>query len=674
MSDNEFKILGLESRDHLALKKAGLESIDGLLNYLPKRYEDRRRFDQLPALAMGQAVCLRGMVTDFRQRFGGRAKISEATFVILGQEMSLGGRIGLRWFNMPYIKNMVAAGMELILYGKIKDSKNGFVIDHPEFEEVESGAVGGIHVERIVPVYKNIQGIPQRRLREILWAACEEIENAKVRPFLHPEPAQERSEVIRAVHFPSEMEDTVMARREFAMEEFFLLQLNVLWQKSFLKQVEGHAQGQKMGLLKEFYESLPFDFTGAQKRCVKEIIGDLRTGAPMHRLLQGDVGSGKTFVAMCAMLLAVDSGHQAALMAPTQILAEQHYYTFKKWLEPLGIRIALRTGSREERSFTGGEAQLVIGTHALLYDGVSFQDLSLVVIDEQHRFGVEQRRALITQAEKAPDVLVMTATPIPRTLTLSIYGDLDVSIIDELPAGRQKIVSGMRQAPKVSDVTKFLKEHLSDGRQAYIVYPLVEESENLNAGSVLTEHEKWQKRLKPHEVGLLHGKIKAEQKDEIMNAFRAGEIQVLVSTTVIEVGVDVPNANVMLIYDAERFGLAQLHQLRGRVGRGEHKSYCVLITSSKEEHALEKLKILSRTEDGFALAEEDLKIRGPGELLGTAQSGISELKFSEYFSDVKLVKEARRKAEEVIQADPKLEKNKALLPYLREERSGVDIS
>ncbi len=677
MSD-PFQNLGLESRDKTALQKAGIVTHEGLLSYLPKRYEDRRAFDS--QITVGEAVCLRGMVIDFRGRKYGAGKggMTEAVFVIQGREMALNGRIGLRWFNMPYIKSMVAAGMEIILYGKVKEAKNGLVIDHPEFEVVEENGVGGLHVERIVPVYRNIQGIPQRRLREILWAGCEEIDSRQVRAFLHPDARADRGELIRAVHFPSEMADTEAARREFALEEFFLLQLNVLWQKSKMKQVPGYVQGRKTSLLREFYESLPFELTEAQKRSVREIHVDLKSPAPMHRLLQGDVGSGKTFVALCAILLAVEAGNQAALMAPTQILAEQHYLTFKKWLDPLGIHLRLHTGARQEESVEAAEgaAQIIIGTHALLFEGVRFENLGLVVIDEQHRFGVEQRRQLIEQSPggQMPDVLVMTATPIPRSLTLSIYGDLDVSLIDELPAGRQRISSGVRQAPKVSDVTKFLKEHLGNGRQAYIVYPLVEESEKLKASAVTSEHEKWAKRLNKYEVGLLHGKMPADEKDAVMQSFREGETHVLVSTTVIEVGVDVPNANIMLIYDAERFGLAQLHQLRGRVGRGEHKSYCVLMSNSKDELALEKLRILASTENGFDLAEHDLRLRGPGAVLGTAQSGTSDLQYSEFFTDIALIRDARARAEAILSADPELVQYAYLRPYLTERTDALQIS
>ena len=373
----------------------------------------------------------------------------------------------------------------------------------------------------------------------------------------------------------------------------------------------------------------------------------------MNRLLQGDVGSGKTFVAMAAMLLAIDSGCQAALMAPTQILAEQHYLTFQKWLAPLGVRLSLRTGNREEHSHEE-QAQIIIGTHALLFQEQAFSDLGFVVIDEQHKFGVSQRARLISHGKK-PDVLVMTATPIPRTLTLTLYGDLDVSVLDERPANRGKIITALRSNPKVSEITKFIKEHLDAGRQTYLVYPLVEESESVKAESATEAFEKWSKRLKPHQTGLLHGKMPAEEKEQIMQRFRANELQALVATSVIEVGVDVPNANIMIIHHAERFGLAQLHQLRGRIGRGEHKSYCVLLTDSKTPEALEKLQALVDSNDGFVIAEVDLRLRGPGDVLGTAQSGLSDIRFADFLADTNLLREARSHADEVIAADPRLE-------------------
>jgi ATP-dependent DNA helicase RecG len=358
-------------------------------------------------------------------------------------------------------------------------------------------------------------------------------------------------------------------------------------------------------------------------------------------------------------------------MAPTQILAEQHYLTFQKWLTPLGVKIALRTGSRDEATHDG-DAQILIGTHALLYTPDTFPDLGFIVIDEQHKFGVAQRAKLISHGVM-PDVLVMTATPIPRTLTMTIYGDLDVSVLDERPANRGKIITALRSKPKVSDITKFLKEQLDLGRQGYLVYPLVEESENLKAGSAVVEFSKWQKRLSSNVVGLLHGKISSLEKEIIMNQFRAGEIQVLVATTVIEVGVDVPNANIMIIHNAERFGIAQLHQLRGRIGRGEHKSYCVLLTDSPTPEALEKLQALEKTSDGFEIAEVDLRLRGPGDVLGTAQSGLSDLKFFDFLADTVLLREARSLADRVIDQDPTLEKLfKHLRPLIDHEKIDLE--
>jgi ATP-dependent DNA helicase RecG len=371
-------------------------------------------------------------------------------------------------------------------------------------------------------------------------------------------------------------------------------------------------------------------------------------------LLQGDVGSGKTFVAMAAMLSAIGSGCQAALMAPTQILAEQHYLTFRRWLDPLGIRITLRTGNREDVNLAHDEPQIIIGTHALLYDSVTFRDLGLVVIDEQHKFGVAQRAGLIRQGVM-PDVLVMTATPIPRTLTMTLYGDLDVSLLDEKPPGRGKVVTAVRVAAKQAEVTRFVKDQLSQGRQAYLVYSLVEESESLKVESATEAFEKWRKRLGRYEVGLIHGKLRPEEKQAVMERFRSGDLHALVATTVIEVGVDVPNASVMILHHAERFGLAQLHQLRGRIGRGGHKGYCVLLTDGKNPDAMEKLNVLVKSSDGFEIAEADLRLRGPGNVLGTIQSGLSNLRFSDFLSDFPLLFSARSHADLILSEDPCLD-------------------
>ena len=540
-------------------------------------------------------------------------------------------------------------------------------MDHPDYEIVDDGSGPSIHLERIVPVYKGVSGIPQRRLREHVFQVLENIDSSDFQPDHDLDPSYPRHEALREAHFPDTLEQAEAAKRYFALEEFFALQLSVLWKRAQARQHDGRILGKKTKLLTEFYHSLPFDLTEAQKRSIKELISDMRSPSPMSRLLQGDVGSGKTFVAMCAMLLAVDSGVQAALMAPTQILAEQHYLTFKKWLDPLGIRISLRTGSRQEDDHMEleGSAQIIIGTHALLYENVQFEDLGLIVIDEQHKFGVGQRSSLIRQGVM-PDVLVMTATPIPRTLTLTLYGDLDVSILDERPAGRGEVITAVRKKPKVTDITKFLKEQLAEKRQAYLVYPLVEESDALQAAAATVEYEKWVKRLNKFKVGLLHGKMKPEEKEDVMNSFRNAELDVLVATTVIEVGVDVPNSNTMIIHNAERFGLAQLHQLRGRIGRGEHKSYCILTTDGKSPDSMEKLQVMAETSDGFKIAEADLRLRGPGDVLGTAQSGLADLKFIDYIADTELIREARSHAEKLLTDDPLLEKTPALLRLIKD--------
>ncbi|BCU76965.1 ATP-dependent DNA helicase RecG [Luteolibacter sp. LG18] len=646
----------LPTKEVAALAAAGLRTPGQVLEWLPKRHEDRRRFDAFPVQASGVPVCLRGTVVDASLRgFGGRrfyeAVVMDGTGGLFGS-----GKVTCRWFNMPFIHKMLASGHPVIVYGKVKDSNGRLVIDHPEFEILREDEGPSIHLERIVPIYRNVSGIPQRRLREIIHLMLHQVDAASLAWCHDVDPAMPRAEAFRQVHFPDSLEETAAARRRFALEEFFALQLNVLWRRARHDEHSGRVQGIRTTLLKRFYESLPFDLTGAQKRSIKEIVADLRSPRAMNRLLQGDVGAGKTFVAMAAMLLAVDSGAQAALMAPTQILAEQHFLTFRRWLEPLGVRITLLTAAKEESTHLAieGEPQIVIGTHALLYDKVAFHDLGLVVIDEQHKFGVAQRGRLVGQGS-IPDVLVMTATPIPRTLTLTIYGDLDVSLLDEKPPGRGKIVTALRAGAKQTDVTKFVKSQLDEGRQAYLVYPLVEESETLKAESATEAFEKWRKRLPGREIGLLHGKLPPEEKETVMRRFRDGELAVLVATTVIEVGVDVPNASVMILHHAERFGLAQLHQLRGRIGRGGHKGYCVLLTDGKSPEAMEKLKVLESTADGFEIAEADLRLRGPGDVLGTAQSGMADLKFVDFLSDIPLIREARALAERVIDVDPRLE-------------------
>ena len=657
----------ISSKDQLAYTTAGLDTVADIIERFPKRYEDRSIFDAFPLQAGAGSCCLRGNVIDARVcRFGSRGGFFEAVIEdTRGGGVFDAGRVTCRWFNMPWMKNILAAGQEVILYGKPKElsSKNKdhagrLVMDHPDVEVITEDSQLVIHLDRIVPIYRGVTAVSQKKIREHVYHILSSLDTASVEDSFNVDESYPKGEAIREIHFPESLEQAQAARRYFALQEFFLLQLNVLWKRQRYRESEGRVMGKKTKLLTKLYHDLPYDLTGAQKRSVKEIIGDMREPYPMSRMLQGDVGSGKTLVALCSMLLAVDSGVQAALMAPTQILAEQHYLTFCSMLEGYGVNLSLRTSSRKDDLVADGdlEPQIIVGTHALLYDEVVFNDLGFVVIDEQHKFGVQQRAKLMQQGVM-PDVLMMTATPIPRSLTLTMYGDLDVSILDERPAGRGAVITGVRVKPKVSDITKFIKSELAGQRQVYIVYPLVEESDKLNAASVVVEHAKWQKRLLKYKVGLLHGKMGVDEKEEVMRGYRDGEIHVLVSTTVIEVGVDVPNANVMVIYNSERFGLAQLHQLRGRIGRGEHKSYCVLVTDGKNSESMEKLKVLEASNDGFKIAEEDLRLRGPGDVLGTAQSGLAELRFVDFLADTALIREARQLAENLLTSDPMLMKH-----------------
>ncbi len=643
----------LSAKEIQALAAAGISTVAELLEYFPKRYEDRRQFDRFPNQATAKAVCLTGGVIDAGHKGFGKTRFYEAIVMDGAGSVFGSGKVTCRWFNMPFMSKVIAAGQQVIAYGKVKEQGGRLIIDHPEIEVIDDLAeTETIHLNRIVPIYKNISGINQRRLREAIYVLSDSISDADYFPYRVSE--SDRKVDLRETHFPTSAESSKTARRRFALEAFFTLQLNVVWQRNRYRSHQGRVLGKKTTLLKAFYSSLPFDLTNAQKRSIKEIIADMREPRPMNRLLQGDVGAGKTFVAMAAMLLAIDSGADAALMAPTQILAEQHFLTFRKWLEPLGVKLVLRTANKHESTIAESHAPTIfIGTHALLYDPELFTDLGLVVIDEQHKFGVVQRAALIRHGT-LPDVLVMTATPIPRTLTMTIYGDLDVSLLDEKPAGRGKIVTALRNKPKQKDITDFVKAQLAEGRQAYLVYPLVEESDSVKAESATSAFGAWQKRLGAGNVGLIHGKLRPEEKDSVMEDFRSGRTQALVSTTVIEVGVDVPNANLMILHHAERFGLAQLHQLRGRIGRGSHKSYCILLTDSKLPEALEKLAVLEKTNDGFEIAEADLELRGPGDVLGTAQSGLSDLRFADFITDTQLIREARALAEQVLQGDPDL--------------------
>ena len=648
------------------LEALGIATVGDLMAHYPRRYEDRREFGVMPTGPSEVAVCLKMEVVDTSvRRLGGKRTIFEAVVDQPDGGSALGGTLVLRWFNLPFMSKVLAVGHELVVYGKTKQSGRRLVMDHPDIEIIDPDdpVAARIHLDRITPVYPLASGINQRRMRTLMFEILEQITDDVLPDLLVPTPDWAkalnmwRARALRQVHFPDSDDSLLESRRYLALEEFVALQLNVLQRRAEYEKKGGVARPSEGFLLKDLLDSLPFQLTGAQLRCVDEIRADLNSNRPMNRLLQGDVGSGKTLVALSGMLLAVEAGYQAALMAPTQILAEQHFLGIQRLLEPLDIRVSLRTGSKHEDGFlplmSGGEPQIIIGTHALIHDKVEFDNLGFVVIDEQHKFGVSQRSKLIAQGH-VPDVLVMTATPIPRTLTLSIYGDLDVSIIDELPAGRGKIVTGIRGIDKTDKAAAFIRDQLEENRQAYIVYPLIEESEKVKSLAASVEFDKWNERFEHFECGLIHGRMPPLEKEQVMKDFRDAKLDVLVATTVIEVGVDVPNANVMLIYNAERFGLAQLHQLRGRIGRGQHKSYCVLMVDPKNSEAMEKLRVMEETTDGFKIADADLRMRGPGEVLGTAQSGLPDLKLGDLVTDTELVKEAREIAAEILRSDPKL--------------------
>ncbi|MGH7981747.1 MAG: DEAD/DEAH box helicase [Candidatus Udaeobacter sp.] len=860
----------------LALRRLGIETVEDLLMHFPRRHEDRTEFPRFPREESDVPVCLCGEVTKTAlRRFGGWKKIFEATLQE-SQANALSEPLVCRWFNLHYVQKMIATGQRIVVFGKPRLRGKRICMDHPEFEVIENDEEISIHFRRIAPIYPATEGLSQRTLRSMVYRLVSEVadhsfETLLPRALMNGEMT--RATAIRAIHFPENWEQRDAAREHLVLSEFFGMQMLIASRRADASIRTGQAHCGSGALLDRFLKSLPFELTGAQRKVITEIRRDLATAHAMNRLLQGDVGSGKTIVAIAAMLLAVEAGFQTAFMAPTQILAEQHYDVLRRWLEPLGVRVALRTAARQEQSgplplfareaqtlgstgcqpvvsgslpdtqavamsqsvnepryyirnlphferpwakyaitfatrnhrqlserardivlesiltwkdrryelyaacvmpdhvhlliepmiqrgaksgnpvffslskilhsiksftasrinkteetndpvweaesfdrairsesdlrekflyitgnpwaagigtrgkdyswvwYPGGyraefaasrreqqagslcspdkaalardEPQIIVGTHALLYESVSFSNLGLAVIDEQHKFGVAQR-ARLTAREPAPDVLVMTATPIPRTLTMTIYGDLDVSTIDEMPRNRGKIVTAVRDESKLGMVLTFLRAQLERGRQLYMVYPLIDESEKLDVKAAAAEYEAWRERLHPFRCELIHGRIPAPEKREIMERFRRSETSTLISTTVLEVGVDVPNASVMLIENAERFGLAQLHQLRGRIGRGEHKSYCILLTSAQAKEASAKLAVLEKTNNGFEVAEADWELRGPGDLLGTAQSGLPALKIGNLKTDAHLMRRARTAAMSIFQVDPRL--------------------
>jgi len=647
------------------LHKLGIHTRTDLLFHLPHRYEDRRRFVPLSTAMDGDIIAWRGKIAKAKStRWRGGRLVFE---LVAAPEHphSKDDILTCRWFNVHYLPKILIEGKDIIVHGKLVKGKKGWVMIHPEFELVDYEGEEFVHLNRITPIYPLTEGLSQRVMRRVMYDATQ-VKNFQYDEYYPAPPSLPPLRLaIPTVHFPENYADRDAARRRIVYDEFFLLQCILARRRLSREKIHKPRPEARPHLARDFIAQLPFVATGAQNRVIGEIEADLHLPIPMNRLLQGDVGAGKTIVAVYALLLAVGEGKQAGIMAPTEILAEQHYLNLRRWLEPLGVSIGLFTGSRKQKvaepigdalpGLASEGGSIVVGTHALLYDSYAANDLGLIVIDEQHKFGVLQRLALAKKGQN-PDVLVMTATPIPRTLGMTLYGDLDVSVLDEMPPGRQKIVTAVRSPKEAAKAWKFMAEQIALGRQAYVVYPLIEESEKIDAKAVQKEYERIKTEFPKLNVGLLHGRMRPQEKEAVMTDFRSGKVQVLVCTPVIEVGVDVPNATIMIIENAERFGLAQLHQLRGRIGRGSEKSYCVLIGEPKSKESWRRLKIMEETNDGFRIADEDLKIRGPGNMFGTEQSGLPPLRWADLFADADLLAQARQDAEKIIRADPTLQK------------------
>ena len=640
-----------------SLARLGIRTLGDLLNYFPRAYEDRTVERPIAEVLPEETACIRAMVATEPRLTHVRRGMDLVKLRIVDES----GSADLTYFNQSYVRDQLVKGETYVFYGKMGGTLLRKTMANPIYERADRA---GVTTGRILPIYRLTHGISNKLLLTAMESALEHC--GDMLPELLPGEVTERYALPRAgfayrnVHFPPDWETLDLARRRLIFEELFVLSCAM----HLLRAKREKAPGQVVETpdISAFYASLPFSPTNAQRRAVKEALDDMASGQCMSRLVQGDVGSGKTLVAAALLWAAAKSGYQSAFMAPTEILAKQHYATLTGFLEPLGLRVGLLTGSltakqkREVKAAAeGGLLDVLVGTHALITEDVGFYRLGLVVTDEQHRFGVEQRSALTAKGER-PHVLVMSATPIPRTLALMIYGDLDVSILDELPPGRQKVETVSVTEEYRARLNGFIRAQVAEGRQVFVVCPMVEESEALDSAvKSATEHaETLQKTFPDLSVGCVHGKMKPRDKEAAMDAFVRGETSILVSTTVVEVGVDVPNASLMIVENAERFGLSQLHQLRGRVGRGVHKSWCVLMAHDPSEEARARLRVLVKTSDGFAVAEEDLKLRGPGDFFGSRQHGLPEMHIAELTGSMDTLKEAQAAAKSLIERDPTL--------------------
>ena len=664
-------VRGVGPRIAELLARKNLATVEDMLYFLPRRYEDRRNICRISETVPGLRQTVVGRITQAEMRFYGRRRIFEAIFD------DGHGILKAKWFKgrEAYLRGTFKPGRRFILTGEITGFPFEREMIHPDFEILDEREDQMLHFKWIVPVYSETEGLHQKTIRRVQWQV--------VRDFAHlvqsPIPEEicrtrrlmEISDALRQVHFPAADQDMEACsgmrsdpHRRLIYDEFFFFQLGMALRKrgDVIDQgVSFRAGGE---ILRRFYGLLPFALTSAQRRVIAEIEGDMTSPRVMNRLLQGDVGAGKTVVSMAAMLIACENGYQSVIMAPTEILAEQHHRNLKAWSDALGLKSELLTGGLKtaekkklQERLLGGEIDIAVGTHALIQEGVAFRRLGLVVIDEQHRFGVVQRAALRKKGV-IPDVLVMTATPIPRTLAMTVYGDLDVSVIDEMPPGKKPVrtkVFSETQRPRVYEI---IRREVRKGNQIFIVYPLVEESENLDLKDATRMAQHLKEKIFPDcPIGLVHGRMKGHEKDRVMADFTAKKIQILVSTTVIEVGIDIPEASLMVIEHAERFGLSQLHQLRGRVGRSDIPSFCILLAQfNRSADARKRLRIMEETNDGFRIAEEDLSIRGPGEFMGTRQSGLPDFRVADILRDGRILGEAKADAFALVEEDPRLER------------------
>jgi ATP-dependent DNA helicase RecG len=665
------------------LERLGVYTVRDLLYYYPRDHLDYARQVQICHLEPGETVTIIGTVKSC-QCFSSpnnqkltifQLVLRDPTGKITLSNFFSGPRFASRGWQESY-KRKYPVGSIVAASGLVKQNKYGLTLDKPEIEVLDSAgdSIESIKIGRILPVYGLSEGVPADTVRKAIIAvlpAAKQIKDPLPREIREQYSLIRLADAIANVHFPDNQKILSQAQRRLVFDEFFYLQLGFLQRRRKLKQNQVSASFAPEGeLIREFHQLLPFKLTNAQQRVVNEITKDLQSSTPMNRLVQGDVGAGKTVVAVFAILAAIQSGYQAALMAPTEVLAEQHYRKLVDWFNLLHLPVELLTGStktakRKEihAQLQTGELPLLVGTHALIQDPVKFYRLGLVVIDEQHRFGVQQRATLLAKGQ-SPHTLSMTATPIPRTLALTLHGDLDVSQVEELPPGRQPIETMMKAGKDRSKVYDLIRREVAQGRQAYIIFPLVEESEKLDLKAAVEEHQRLAEVIFPEfQIGLLHGRMSSADKDSALTSFRDNQTQIIVSTTVIEVGVDVPNATVMVIENAERFGLSQLHQLRGRVGRGQHKSYCFLMSSSKSPDAKQRLGVLEQSQDGFFISEMDMRFRGPGAVLGTRQSGLPDFALANLVEDQEVLTLARDAAEKIILADPDL----STLPSLKQE-------